>query len=320
MSNALITAIRNEENLSSKDIQNFLSRGIDVNEVDLKIKETALTMAVTNSLTATALSLAQIEGIDPNFTNHAGYTALMIACATGQKEMVEAILKIKGVDIFVETKYQETALNLAESGRDGLEVSCLIRHVIQQAQLGKQKKEAAMVAYQNNETEIFNQIISTYLEDRVSEDNYKNAVQYILDSKFDLKSFNKENLITLAEALPNEEFGSQVIEELKSRAVPVSELEDIIKKAYDSIDLRKIVASEFDGEGGERKSESSLSGIMVGQQVHIFASCKLCNKNIMIAPPSKRVFENKERWLKSSEDKQSSENTFAARFDSPLKT
>ena len=42
MPNAIITVICNEENLSRKDVKNFLSRGLDVNEVDLKIKETWL--------------------------------------------------------------------------------------------------------------------------------------------------------------------------------------------------------------------------------------------------------------------------------------
>lgn len=302
MPNALITAIRNEEDLSLKGIKNFLSRGIDVNEVDLKNKETALTLAATNGLASTVNSLSQIDGIDPNFTNHAGYTALMIACAMGQKEMVEAILRIKGVDIFVETKYQETALNMAESGRDGSEIVCLIRLAIQCEKSDKEKKAAAMVAYQNNETETFNQIIATYLADKTSEASCKKTVQYILDSKFDLKSFNKENLLILAEALPNEEFADKVIEELRSRAVPVSELESIVKKVNGLMDLGKIMAAEFDGEGDETKNESMLSGIMIGQQIHLFASCKLCNKNIRIAPLTKRVFENQSRWLKSSEE------------------
>lgn len=280
MPNALIAAIRNEKNLSLKDVQNFLNEGIDVNEVDLKIKETALTLAVTNGLTMTVANLAKIDGIDPNFINHTGYTALMIACAMGQKEMVEAILRIKDVDIFVETKYQETALNLAKSGRDGSEVWHLMRQAIQQEQLDRQKKAAAIMAYKNNEMESFNQIMLSYLDNKMDKRIYDNAQQFILDSKFDLKFFNKENLIILAATPPNEEFGDRVIEELKTRLGPVSGLENIAGKITDA---------EF--EEDEKKGEALLSGIIIGKHIHLFTSCKNCNKNINITPLSKRVLK-----------------------------
>jgi ankyrin repeat protein len=84
-------------------------KGLDVNYQD-DLGYTALMRACLNNHREIIFTLLPMNGIDTNVQSHSGYTALMVACWYGNREIVSALLHVDGVIVSLQSKYGDSAL------------------------------------------------------------------------------------------------------------------------------------------------------------------------------------------------------------------
>ena len=110
-SDALIDAADRGELARVKEIiKGMKTNGVDINRQD-SVGYTALMMACSNGRKEVALELLKVDGLDVNIQNCHGYTALIWACYNGHTEVVlELLNKVDGLDVNLQDGGEWTAL------------------------------------------------------------------------------------------------------------------------------------------------------------------------------------------------------------------
>ena len=93
-------------------VDSLLAEGVDVNEKDKELGETALMVAVQEKNVAIVRVLLA-EGADVNTSDDRfGFTALLFASRGGNSEIVDLLIS-KGADIYLKSKHGTSALGIA---------------------------------------------------------------------------------------------------------------------------------------------------------------------------------------------------------------
>ena len=92
-------------------LSKVLEDGVDINYRD-ELGNSALMIASSYGSYEIAEILLRVDGIDVNATNHEGATALIMASGNGHRKIIKMLLKIDSIEVNAFYKHGETALTV----------------------------------------------------------------------------------------------------------------------------------------------------------------------------------------------------------------